>query len=71
MDEMSVEIADILEVESVADSDELKSFAKWDSLAVLSLLAFLDKQYNVQLYNSDLENVKTVADVKQLVHSKM
>ena len=70
MDEMNIEMADILEVDSVADTDELKSFVDWDSLAILSLLAFIDREYNVQLFNSDLRHVKTLADVKKLVESK-
>ena len=70
MEEMNIEMADILEVDAVADTDELDSFVAWDSLAALSLLAFIDKKYNVQLFNSDLANVKTLADVKKLVDAK-
>jgi len=70
MDDMNVEMADILEVDLVADTDELESFVAWDSLAILSLLAFIDKKYNVQLFNSDLDNVKTLTDIKKLIRSK-
>ena len=70
MEEMNIEMADILEMDEVADTDELNSFVAWDSLAVLSLLAFIDKKYNVQLFNSDLADVKTLADVKKLVESQ-
>ena len=70
MDGMNIEMADILEVDSIADTDELESFVAWDSLAILSLLAYVDSKYNVQLYNSDLASVKTLADVKKLIESK-
>jgi acyl carrier protein len=70
MDELNIEMADILEVDSVADTDQLDGFAAWDSLAILSLLAFVDEKYNVQLFKNDFENVKTLADLKKLVESK-
>ena len=70
MDEMNIEMADILEVDSVADTDKLENFVSWDSLSILSLLAFIDEKYNVQLSNSELTSVKTLADVKKLVESK-
>ncbi len=70
MDEMNNEMADILEVDSVADTDKLENFKSWDSLSILSLLAFIDEKYNVQLSNSELTSVKTLADVKKLVESK-
>ena len=70
MDEMNIEMADILEVDSVADTDKLENFKSWDSLSILSLLAFIDEKYNVQLSNSELKSVKTLADVKKLVESK-
>ena len=70
MDDINIEIADILEVDSVADSDELENFVAWDSLAILSLLAYVDTKYNVQLHNNDLAIVKTLADLKKLIESK-
>ena len=70
MEEMNIEMADILEVDVVADTDELKSFTAWDSLAILSLSAFIDRNYNIQLFNSDLAKVKTLSDVKKLVETK-
>jgi acyl carrier protein len=70
MNEVNIEMADILEVDVVNDTDELDSFSAWDSLARLSLLAFVDKKYNVQLFNNDLADVKTLADVKKLVETK-
>lgn len=71
MKEMNIEMADILEVDSVNDSDELSGFDAWDSLAILSLLAFIDSEYNVQIFNVDLEKVKNLLDIKELVRSKL
>lgn len=70
MEEVNIELADILEVDAVLDTDELESFESWDSLAILSLMAFIDETYNVQLFNDDLANLKTLANVKELIESK-
>jgi len=55
MNEFLGKIAAILEVESVAEGDDLKSFSQWDSLAVLSVIAMLDAQYGVNLRAADLQ----------------
>ncbi len=70
MEKLNIEMADILEVDSVADTDQLAGFDSWDSLAILSLLDCIDRDYDVQLFNSDLENMRTLADIKQLIQSK-
>ena len=70
MEKLNIEMADILEVDSVADTDQLAGFDSWDSLAILSLLDCIDRDYDVQLFNSDLENMQTLADIKQLIQSK-
>jgi acyl carrier protein len=70
MKELNNEMADILEVDSVNDEDLLENFDEWDSLARLSLLSFIDKKYNVNLFQPDIAEVKTIADIKKVVKSK-
>ena len=70
MEKLNVEMADILEVDLINDQDNLESFDEWDSLARLSLLSVIDKEFNIQLFNSDIENIKTLADVKLLLEKK-
>jgi len=70
MNELNKEMADILEVDTVSDSDQLDQFDAWDSLATLTLLSYIDTQYNVQLSNNDIEDVKTLADIKEVITSK-
>lgn len=70
MEEINIEMADILEVDLVADDDELKDFVGWDSLAILSLLAFIDDNYDVQLGGGDFETIRSLSDVKKLVQAK-
>lgn len=70
MNELLPKLALILEVPQVAESDDLKAFPQWDSLAVLSVIAMLDADYNVNLMASDLGDVKSAADLWRLVGSK-
>jgi acyl carrier protein len=70
MNEFLVKLAGILEAETVKDSDDLKAFPQWDSLAVLSVIAMLDSDYGVNLHASDFQQVTTAVDLWNLVQSK-
>lgn len=65
------EITEILEEETVELSDELDSFEAWDSLTVLSIIAFCDSEYNVALSAEEIDNSGTVLGLKELIESKM
>ena len=71
LDLLNLEMADILEVSSISDEDELNDNPAWDSLAVLSLFAFIDKNYNIQLNNTDIAAVQNLHDLKLLLSSKL
>ena len=64
-------ISEILEVETVELSDELDSFEAWDSLAVLSIIAFCDSEYSVALSAEEINNSGTILGLKELIESKM
>ena len=70
MNEFLTKIANILEENAVKETDELKAFAQWDSLAVLSVIAMLDANYGVNLRAADFEPVVTVGDLWNLVQSR-
>ena len=63
-------IAEIFEVETVALSDELESFEAWDSLTILSIIAFCDSEYNAPLSAEEIENSGTILGLKELIESK-
>jgi len=71
MEELNKELADILEVDSVSDTEILDENDMWDSLATLSLLAFIDKEYGVNLFADDIKDLKTVSEIKEMIKSKM
>ncbi|MDQ3019438.1 MAG: acyl carrier protein [Bacteroidota bacterium] len=50
---------------------DFKKIEQWDSLAMLSLLAKLDSEYNVSLTAKDLNSCNTVTELYDLVKSRM
>ena len=70
MNEFLDKIAKILEVDSVSDTDDLKTFPQWDSLTVLSVIAMLDADYGVNLRAADLQEAASAGALWELVQSK-
>jgi len=70
MENFENQIAELLETDSVAESDELQSFEAWDSLTSLSIIAFIEENYSISLSGNDLLAAKTVGGLKEMVLSK-
>jgi acyl carrier protein len=70
MNEFCEQIAEVLDVAEVKESDVLADFAEWDSLSVLSTIALLDAKYGVNMTAMDLKGVRTVADLWNLTQAK-
>lgn len=64
-------IAEILEVDSVLLEDKLCSFDAWDSLTILSIMAYSDTEFNVALAAEEIISSGTVGGLKKLIRSKM
>ena len=71
MENFESSLSEFLEVGSVEMNDELESFDAWDSLTILSIIAFCDSEYNVELTKDEIENSETVNGLKELIKSKM
>jgi len=70
MNEFLKKMAGVLEVEAVQETDELKSFAAWDSLSVLSTIAMIDSGHGVNLHASEVQAAVTVGDLWRVVEAK-
>ena len=70
MNEFLKKLAEVLEVPDVKETDELKAFPQWDSLAVLSVIAMLDANYRVNLRAADFGPVNSASDLWNLVQAK-
>lgn len=67
MEEFHLGMAELLEVDSVNDSEVLEDFEAWDSLTSLSIIAFVEENYKVPLTRKDLIGAKTIGGLKELI----
>ena len=59
---------DVLQMEYELTFDTvLEDLDEWDSLAMMAVTAFLDKNFNLKLTFNDFKNFKTVEDIAKKV----
>jgi acyl carrier protein len=71
MEKFNESIAEILEVEHVELHNELAAFDAWDSLTVLSIIAFSYSNYDAAVSAEEVKNSETILGLKKLIESKM
>ena len=64
------DLAEILEEESVRESDVLANFEAWDSLSILSIISYVSETYNKQLKNEEIRSQVTVGDLFTYINDK-
>lgn len=64
------DLAEILEEESVQESDVLADFEAWDSLSILSIISYVSENYKKQLKNEEIRSQETVGDLFSYVENK-
>ena len=67
MDKMKEQLAELLEVDEVKDSDVLEDFECWDSLTILSIIAWASENYGKTLLAKDVNEAKTVGGLLALL----
>lgn len=70
MENFDNDIAEILEVDTVAMDDTLEHFECWDSLTRLSIIAMVETNYKVSLTDKEIFMVGTVGELKKLIENK-
>lgn len=63
-------MAEVLEVDSIEMTDELTAFDSWDSLTILSIIAVVSDEYQVELTREEIENSLTISGLKELIEIK-
>lgn len=65
MNEFIEQLKEVLEIEGreLKMSDKFREYDEWNSLAYLSLIAFYDEEYDIQLEESEFEKLKTIEDL--------
>ncbi len=51
-------------------SDAFRDYDEWDSIARLSLIAFLDEEFDIQIEDEEFEKLKTVEDLWESVQKQ-
>lgn len=64
------DLAEILEEESVQESDVLADFEAWDSLSILSIISYVSENYKKQLKNEEIRSQETVGDLFTYIDKK-
>jgi len=70
MEDFKSEMAELLEVDSVQESDDLESFDAWDSLTILSIIAYVDEGFGVSISAQEVNDSKTIGGLYEFVRSK-
>jgi acyl carrier protein len=71
MEKFLQKLSDILEVELLSPTQDMKQLDLWDSLTVLSILAYIDEEFGVTVEAPELADVKTATELYGLVQSKL
>jgi acyl carrier protein len=67
MDALIAQIKDIFELDQVVETDVLRNYDLWDSLSVISLLAFIDSEWDLSLEADDLAGITTVGELWRFI----
>jgi len=68
--EFLVQIQDLLEREqTVLGEDRFRSYEEWDSLAYLSVVAFIDEKYHVIIPFEIFRDFTTIGDIFEYVQN--
>lgn len=70
MEDFKEGLAELLEVDAVNENEILEDFEAWDSLTILSIIAFIDENYKVSVSAQDFKDVKNIGGLENLVMSK-
>lgn len=59
------QLKEVLEIEDreLNPTDEFRDYDEWDSLAYLSVIAFYDEEYDIQIEEADFKKLRTVEDL--------
>lgn len=60
MEELIQKLSEILEVEELDITKKFSDYEEWDSLAVLSILAMLDSDYNTNMKASEVMSFSSI-----------
>ena len=70
MEKFLEQMSKILEEDSVKLDDELEQFDAWDSLTILSIIAYASEGYGIIISAKEIREAHTVEGIWKLIQSK-
>jgi acyl carrier protein len=72
LDEVLAWVADIFETpgEKIRPDTKREEIEAWDSLGVLNLMARLDEEYSILLTEEEIQQLKSVQDILDLLRKR-
>lgn len=70
LDKIYQKLEEILDTQNICDEAILEDFEDWDSLSIITLLTFLDKEYRINLYTNEIKAAKSVGDLLTIIKKK-
>lgn len=68
--EKFAEAVEIDDASVLTPETKFRDLDEWNSLAVLSLLAMLDEEYDVQIQNAQLRELNTLQDIVNFIEKQ-
>lgn len=65
--DLNKKVAQILGEDSISDDTILKDLDSYDSLNILSIIAFIKKEYGISFNAADIDQIKTIKDIKEKI----
>ena len=66
-EELKDALCEIFEIDEVKETDNLRDYEMWDSLAGLSIISLCDAKYGFTLSAATLKTLITVSDLAQYI----
>ena len=67
MDKFLIDMAEIFEVDTASLDDILTDFDCWDSLTILSIIAYLDQNYSIKKSALEIKACNKISDIYEFV----
>lgn len=65
--DLNKKIAQILGEDEISDDTLLKDLSSYDSLNILSIIAFIKKEYGIAFNAADVDQIQTIKDIKEKI----
>lgn len=68
--EKFADAVDVDTVEALAPETNFHTLDEWSSIALLSVIALADEEFNVEVSGKEVENVNTIQELYDLISNK-